>query len=168
MSIYNIRVCPFDLYIIYSFCLCAACAIGGTFIIAAAYAGCDITVVGTFFTIAVGAQGLNSASLTLNPMDLSPNYAGMLVGVIGTFSCCMGIVVPVAISRLAPNVSLLFFCFFESIDSILVLLGMSFYVLVCFFIFLFCCCHKIIVAAIGMAQCVLDYVCCKRRENSDF
>lgn len=56
--------------------------------------------------------------------------------------------------------------FFESIDSILLLLGMSFYVLVCFFIF--CCCHKIIVAAIGMAQCVLDYVCCKRRENSDF
>lgn len=100
-----LRVAIFTAFDLNMFHYFTACTIGGVFIIAAAYAGCDITIVGAFFTIAVGAQGLNSASLTLNPMDLSPNYAGMLVGIIGTFSCCMGIIVPVMISYLAPNVS---------------------------------------------------------------
>lgn len=72
---------------------------------AAAYGGCDLNVVGTFFTIAVGAQGFMSSSICLNVMDLCPNYAGMLSGVIGVFACCMGILVPIAVSFLTPNVS---------------------------------------------------------------
>lgn len=82
-----------------------AAVVGGSFIMAAAYGGCDLNVVGTFFTIAVGGQGFLSASLFINVMDLAPNYAGVLSGIIGVFGCCMGILVPNAVSFLTPNVS---------------------------------------------------------------
>lgn len=75
------------------------------FLLAATYSGCDLTLVGLSFTIAVGAQGIIASSLILNPMDLSPNYAGTLSGIMGTFGCVMGIVVPIAVSQLTPNVS---------------------------------------------------------------
>lgn len=72
---------------------------------AAAYGGCDLNVVGTFFTFAVGGQGFLAASLFVNAIDLCPNYAGMISGIVGIFGCCMGILVPIAVSFLTPNVS---------------------------------------------------------------
>lgn len=83
----------------------AASIIGGAFILAAAYGGCNLSVVGSFFAITVGAQGFLSASLFLNAMDLCPNFAGVLTGIIGAIACCMGILVPVVVSYLTPNVS---------------------------------------------------------------
>lgn len=66
---------------------------------------CDLTLVDISFNVAVGAQGIISAGLILNPIDLSPNYAGTLAGIMGTFGCLMGIVVPIIVSQLTPNVS---------------------------------------------------------------
>lgn len=82
-----------------------ASSIDGIFVLAAAYGGCDVTLIGTFFTIAVGGKGLLSSSIYLISVDLSPNYAGLLTGIYKTFSCFMGILVPIVISQLTPNVS---------------------------------------------------------------
>lgn len=84
--------------------LVTAAVIDGSFLIAAVYSKCDLTLVGLFFTIAVGAQGFMSSSLLVNAMDLCPNYAGTLTGAMGTFGCSMGVLVPVVISFLTPNV----------------------------------------------------------------
>lgn len=75
------------------------------FIIAAAYGGCNVNIVGVLFTFAIGGRGFLSASIFLNAMDLCPNYAGILTGVIGSLACCVGALVPVAVSYLTPNVS---------------------------------------------------------------
>lgn len=88
------------------FMVTLASSVDGIFVLAAAYGGCDITLIGTFFTIAVGAKGLLSSSIYLISVDLSPNYAGILTGIYKTFSCFMGILVPLVISRLTPNVCL--------------------------------------------------------------
>lgn len=81
-----------------------ASAIDGTFIIAASYAGCNAMLVGLFFTIAVGAQGFHTASTMINPMDLSPNYAGTITGIANGISSCTGIIVPSIIGILTPKV----------------------------------------------------------------
>lgn len=62
-------------------------------------------LVGAFFAVAVGAQGLQTSSIMVNPLDLSPNYSGMITGITGAISCCMGVLVPIIIGVLAPNVS---------------------------------------------------------------
>lgn len=72
---------------------------------AAAYGGCDLNVVGAFITIAVGGQGFLSPSLCANEADLCPNYAGILSGINGTLACIIGVLVPIAVSYLTPNVS---------------------------------------------------------------
>lgn len=83
----------------------SAAVIVAVFVLAATYSGCDLTLVGISFIVAVGALGIISASLILNPMDLSTNYAGTLSGIMGTFGCLMGVVVPIAVSQMTPNVS---------------------------------------------------------------
>lgn len=93
---------------IQSFFLCifaTASAINGSFVLGAAYAGCDPLMVGTLFAIAVGADGLEPSSIMINPLDLSPNFSGMICGITGSISCIMGIAVPVVISFLTPHVS---------------------------------------------------------------
>lgn len=75
------------------------------FLLVAMYSGCDLVLIGASFTIAVGAMGALAASLLINPMDLSPNYAGTIFGVLGTFSDFMGVIAPNTASYLTPNVS---------------------------------------------------------------
>lgn len=82
----------------------SASIIDGVFVIAASYAGCDAILVGLFFTIAVGAQGLHTSSTMINAMDLSPNYAGTITGISNGISSCTGIVVPWIIGVMTPNV----------------------------------------------------------------
>lgn len=82
----------------------SAAVLVSVFVLAATYSGCDLTMVGISFIVAVGALGIISASLILNPMDLTSNYAGTLSGIMGTFGCLMGIVVPIAVSQMTPNV----------------------------------------------------------------
>lgn len=89
--------CIFNIY--------AASTVNGLFIIAASYAGCNALLVGLFFTIAAGVHGLPAASVVINPIDLSPNYAGTIVGLSNGISSAAGIVVPSIIGLLTPNVS---------------------------------------------------------------
>lgn len=81
------------------------------------YSKCDLILVGIFFTIGVGAQGFMSSSLLVNAMDLCPNYAGTVTGAMGSFGCFMGVLVPLVISFLTPNVSLRLFYLLDKIIS---------------------------------------------------
>lgn len=81
-----------------------ASSIEGSFILAAAYGGCDPMLIGAYFTIAVGSQGLQTAGDMVNPMDLSPNYSGTITALSSGAGCIMGVLVPVLIGLLTPNV----------------------------------------------------------------
>lgn len=82
-----------------------ASTINGVFILVAAYAGCDPMLVGASVAVAVGANGLETSSIMINSLDLSPNFAGMITGIIGTIACIMGVAVPIVVSFLTPNIS---------------------------------------------------------------
>lgn len=83
----------------------AGSTIDAIFLLAAAYAGCNELLVGAFFTIAVGSQGFFATSSLLNPMDLSPNFSGIITGLSNGVGCMAGVAVPWVIGILTPNVS---------------------------------------------------------------
>lgn len=75
----------------------------GVFIVAASYAECEKVYVVAFFTISVAFQGV--PGVAINSLDLSPNYAGILMGIGGTITSIVGIVVPYMVGVVTPNVS---------------------------------------------------------------
>lgn len=87
----------------------AAAIIDGSFVLAASYAGCDAMMVGLFFVISVGSQGFLATSSLMNPMDLSPNFAGTITGLTNGIGSITGIMVPYVIGVLTPNVSRILF-----------------------------------------------------------
>lgn len=75
------------------------------FIIGASYAGCDIVLVITMFTLAMGFMGTFYPGMKVNPLDLSPNYAGTLMAITNGIGACAGILVPYVVGVMTPNVS---------------------------------------------------------------
>lgn len=75
----------------------------GVFIIAASYAECDKLYVVAFFTISIAFQGV--PGVAINSLDLSPNYAGILMGVGSAVTSITGILVPYMVGVVTPNVS---------------------------------------------------------------
>ncbi|CAO1319250.1 unnamed protein product [Diamesa serratosioi] len=73
------------------------------FIVAASYAGCDRLVVVTLFTIAMGIMGTFYPGMKVNPLDLSPNYAGTLMAVTNGIGALTGILGPYLVGVLTPN-----------------------------------------------------------------
>lgn len=43
-------------------------------------------------------------SLKVNALDLSPNYAGTLMAVVGTVGCFSGVIAPYIVGVMVPNV----------------------------------------------------------------
>lgn len=78
----------------------------GIFIVAASYAECDKLYVVAYFTISVAFQGV--PGVAINSLDLSPRYAGILIGIGGTFASVTGILVPYLVGIATPNVSIHF------------------------------------------------------------
>lgn len=75
------------------------------FIIAASYAGCDRIVVVAMFTLAMGFMGTYYPGMKVNPLDLSPNYAGTIMAITNGIGACTGIAVPYIVGVMTPNVS---------------------------------------------------------------
>ncbi|XP_031630362.1 putative inorganic phosphate cotransporter [Contarinia nasturtii] len=73
----------------------------GIFTIAASYAECDKMYVVAYFTISIAFQGV--PGVAINSLDLSPNYAGILMGISGTVTSITGILVPWMVGVFAPN-----------------------------------------------------------------
>lgn len=75
------------------------------FIVAASYAGCDRIVVVTLFTIAMGIMGTFYPGMKVNPLDLSPNYAGTLMAVTNGIGAITGIIGPTLVGFMTTNSS---------------------------------------------------------------
>lgn len=75
--------------------------------VSASYAGCDEMLVITFFIISVGARGFLTAGLYVNPMDLSPNYAGALMSLANGTGALTGVLAPYIVGVLTPHVRLI-------------------------------------------------------------
>ncbi|XP_022184753.1 putative inorganic phosphate cotransporter isoform X3 [Nilaparvata lugens] len=76
-------------------------------ILAATYAGCDKVLVATFFTVGMGLMGAFVPSLKVNALDLSPNYAGTTLALVGGIGAISGIITPYLVGVLTPNSTLL-------------------------------------------------------------
>lgn len=76
------------------------------FILGASYAGCDRSVVISMFTIGLTLLGVSYPSVMINALDLSPNYAGVLMAFTNGLSAFTGIFSPYVIGILTPNQSL--------------------------------------------------------------
>lgn len=78
----------------------------GVGILAATYAGCDKVMVALFFTLGMGLMGAFVPSLKVNALDLSPNYAGTTLALVGGIGAISGIITPYLVGVLTPNVSI--------------------------------------------------------------
>lgn len=76
-------------------------------IVAASYSGCDRTLAITSFTAGMGLMGTFVPSLKVNALDLSPNFAGTVMALVGTIGCTSGVVAPYIVGLMVPNVRLL-------------------------------------------------------------
>lgn len=77
--------------------------------LAASYAGCDRTFVILFFMCMMFFKGLAYATLRANPVDLSPNYAGILMGIQNGTGALAGLLSPVFVPLLITGVSKAFY-----------------------------------------------------------
>lgn len=69
----------------------------------ASYSGCNRLAAILFFSFASGFAGLDNSRV--NNMDLSPNYAPTIISIVNSFGSAMGILAPLAVGLLTPNVS---------------------------------------------------------------
>lgn len=62
------------------------------------------------FTLAMGFMGTFYPGMKVNPLDLSPNYAGTLMAITNGIGALTGIAVPYIVGVMTPNVSDLRIC----------------------------------------------------------
>lgn len=77
----------------------------GIFQLAASFSGCNASLVGTFFSVAIAIHGLHTSCTYINPNDLSPNYASTISALMYALGASLSIFIPIIFARLAPNVS---------------------------------------------------------------
>lgn len=75
----------------------------GAFIISAAYAGCDGILVVAFITVGLGLIGCATFSSLINHLDLSPNYAGSLMGFTNGVATTGSTISPYLVGLITPN-----------------------------------------------------------------
>lgn len=73
--------------------------------VAATYAGCNHLLVFAYFIVSIGAQGFITCGTMINPMDLSPNYAGAISSLSNAAGSLTGIAAPSIVGIMTPNVS---------------------------------------------------------------
>lgn len=76
------------------------CTVNGIFVLGLAYAGCDATLACAFIILATGCHGAVSTGPLASIIDNSPNYAGVLLGIVNVFCVIPGFVSPVIVSYL--------------------------------------------------------------------
>ncbi|XP_065338059.1 putative inorganic phosphate cotransporter, partial [Cloeon dipterum] len=72
-------------------------------LLAASYAGCNETAVMIIFTLFVGLMGTLIPGMKVNALDLSPNYAGILMAIINGLGSLTGIATPYVIGVIAKD-----------------------------------------------------------------
>lgn len=76
-----------------------------TFIVAAAYSGCNRIQAVIMFTVGMGFMGTFYSGLKVNALDLSPNFAGTVMALVNGIGGFTGIFVPYLVGILTDNVS---------------------------------------------------------------
>ena len=72
--------------------------------ISTSYVGCDYTSLAvTLFSLAIGIQGLNGSSYTVNHLDIAPRFAGVLMGISNSVATIPGIISPYVVGLLTDN-----------------------------------------------------------------
>lgn len=79
----------------------------GLGMLAASYSQCNRLAVSISFTAGVGFMGSFVPSLKVNPLDLSPNYAGTLMAIVGGIGAVTGIFAPCLVAFLTTDGTLL-------------------------------------------------------------
>lgn len=80
----------------------------GLFLIFASFGECDRVAVIVLFVFGVGTMGPYYAGMRVNPLDLSPNYAGALMALKNGIASLFGGLSPFVVGAIIPNVSLIF------------------------------------------------------------
>lgn len=82
------------------------CLINGLFVVALAYSGCNALSAIVFLTLATMVHGAVSTGPLANIIDMSPKYAGILLGISGMITVVPGFVSPIIVGLLTlGNVS---------------------------------------------------------------
>lgn len=76
------------------------CTINGIFVLGLAYAGCNATLACAFIILATGCHGAVSTGPLASIIDNSPNFAGVLLGIVNCFCVIPGFVSPLIVSYL--------------------------------------------------------------------
>lgn len=77
--------------------------LNGIFILLLAYSGCNTTAAIIFLTLGTMAHGAVSTGPLANIVDLSPNHAGVLLGISGMVGVLPGFISPVIVGYLTNN-----------------------------------------------------------------
>ncbi|XP_046628190.1 uncharacterized protein LOC124309017 [Neodiprion virginianus] len=80
-----------------------AMVVPAIFIVTASYVGCNRVVVVVLFVLGMGFMGIGTTGIFINPIDLSPNYSGTVMGMKSTINALAGIAAPYLIGILTPN-----------------------------------------------------------------
>ncbi|KAM3964526.1 putative inorganic phosphate cotransporter [Aphomia sociella] len=78
----------------------------GICIIMASYSGCDTTLAVFWFVAAMTLMGAYYSGMKINPLDISPNYAGTTTAMVNGIAAISGIISPYLIGLLTPNSTL--------------------------------------------------------------
>lgn len=78
-------------------------SVPGAFLVAASFGGCNRALAVTLFTVAMGFMGAYYSGMKVNALDLSPNFAGTLMGITNGIGAITGIVAPYLVGALTPN-----------------------------------------------------------------
>ncbi|XP_030754260.1 putative inorganic phosphate cotransporter isoform X1 [Sitophilus oryzae] len=76
------------------FFTCFAAVGPAIFIMAASYAGCNTTLAVWMFTVAMGFMGTFYCGMKVNALDLSPNFAGIIMAITNGIGAGAGIITP--------------------------------------------------------------------------
>lgn len=83
---------------------CTVASVGpAIFLVAASYAGCDGILVITLLSIGLTLMGCAFFSLIINALDLSPNYAGSIMGLVNGIAVIGGMLSPYIVGLITPN-----------------------------------------------------------------
>uniref|UniRef100_A0AAG5DIP9 Major facilitator superfamily (MFS) profile domain-containing protein n=1 Tax=Anopheles atroparvus TaxID=41427 RepID=A0AAG5DIP9_ANOAO len=79
------------------------CVVNGAFVFALAYSGCNSLMAIIFLTLATTVHGAVSTGPLANLVDMSPRYAGILLGVSGMITVIPGFISPIIVGMLGNH-----------------------------------------------------------------
>lgn len=77
-----------------------SCVVNGIFVLGLAYSGCNAVLACTFIILSSGSHGAVSSGPLAAIIDNSPNFAGVLLGIVNMFCVIPGFVSPIIVSYL--------------------------------------------------------------------